>query len=496
MPGQAIVTIKDRQWACSVASTPAELVTGLSGVPSIPPGTGMLFVLGYEQIVTVTAEDMLFPLSVVFFGGIPTPGEEDMLYVTEVAPLLAPGDWGTTSLPCRYFLEVNFGEADGSEAGDQVDIAFSAPPTTDWMAPVVTLAGVVMVGAVMVKMGKAMTDAILGKTMADAVFGKPKEKPVLYGPRGELLPQTKRGKFLLKMDRMGHIIITHTERPGDVFLQFASDKDVVSGLLKKGERKDLDAGWTVEIKETEPRASIMQELWETAAGPGALPAARKRKPYRSDVKVGSWVERDRIGIWITDKRTDKTIAEWWDEDVREMFEQGWFKPGDIRHQTITGRAFEESVLDYAECVGILTGGKYLAQAIKDAYYWTAINKDTGEIVESHAPYTSSVRALRGGKAFVSRHWRRGDTALIEVWRQPYRYSEGLKIQPGASETITVGQSPAVIPTEPRLRRSMPDELEFLPDSPEFLAYTIEDIGYREKIDNAFLGAIDRARKGR
>jgi len=33
------------------------------------------------------------------------------------------------------------------------------------------------------------------------------------------------------------------------------------------------------------------------------------------------------GIWITDNRTGKTIAEWWDEDAREMFEQGFFKPG-------------------------------------------------------------------------------------------------------------------------------------------------------------------------
>ena len=479
MPGQAIVTIKDKQWSCSVASTLAELAAGLSGVPSIPPGTGMLFVLPQEQIITVTAEDMLFPLSVIFIG--------ENLQVTEVALLLAPGDWGTTSLSCLYFVEVNVGEADAIEAGDEVSINITqAPPVTgDWIAPVVTLAGVVMVGAMMVKMGKAMTDAM---------FGKPKESPVLYGPRGELLPQTKRGKFILKMDRMGHIIITHTERPGDVFLQFESDKDVVYGLLKKGERKDLDAGWTVEIKETEPRASIMQELWDTAAVPRSLPATKKRKP-RSDVKVGSWVERDRIGIWITDKRTDKTIAEWWDEDAQEMFEQGWFKPGDIRHQTITGRAFEESVLDYAESVGLLAGSKYLAQTVRDGYYWTAVNKDTGEITESTVPYTSSGRALRGGKAFASRHWK--GEALIEVWKQPHRYSENIKIEPVASETLSLIRQKAIagIPTEPRPRRAKPDELEFLPDSPEFLAYTIEDIGYRDKIDSAFLKAIARA-KGR
>ena len=38
-------------------------------------------------------------------------------------------------------------------------------------------------------------------------------------------------------------------------------------------------------------------------------------------------------------------------------------------------------------------------------------------------------------------------------------------------------------------------VEFLPDSPEFLAYTIDDIGYRDRIDSAFLKAIARARGG-
>ena len=175
MAGQAMVTIKNKQWTCWVASTPAELAIGLSGVTSIPVGTGMLFILPQEQVVTVTAEGMLFPLSVIFVG-------ED-LRVTEVALLLAPGDYGTTSLPCRYFLEVNVGEADDISPGDVVSISFSAPPTppvTDWMAPAVTLAGIVMVGAFLAK---------TGRMIADAVSGKPKKRPLLYGPRGEILAQ-------------------------------------------------------------------------------------------------------------------------------------------------------------------------------------------------------------------------------------------------------------------------------------------------------------------
>lgn len=55
-----------------------------------------------------------------------------------------------------------------------------------------------------------------------------------------------------------------------------------------------------------------------------------------------------------------------------------------------------------------------------------------------------------------------------------------------------GQHPAVIPKQPRQPR-LKGEVEFLPDSPEFLAYTIDDIGYRDKIDKAFLSAIARAK---
>jgi len=40
-----------------------------------------------------------------------------------------------------------------------------------------------------------------------------------------------------------------------------------------------------------------------------------------------------------------------------------------------------------------------------------------------------------------------------------------------------------------------EELEFVADSPEYLAYTIEDIGYREKLDTAFETAIARAKGG-
>jgi len=52
--------------------------------------------------------------------------------------------------------------------------------------------------------------------------------------------------------------------------------------------------------------------------------------------------------------------------------------------------------------------------------------------------------------------------------------------------------PSVISEHPQQPKRQ-DDLEFLPDSPEFLAYTIDDIGFREKIDSAFQQAILRAK---
>jgi len=53
----------------------------------------------------------------------------------------------------------------------------------------------------------------------------------------------------------------------------------------------------------------------------------------------------------------------------------------------------------------------------------------------------------------------------------------------------------VIPTEPRRPRDG-EEIEFLPDSAENLAQTVQATGYREKIDDAFEEAIKRAKRRR
>jgi len=71
---------------------------------------------------------------------------------------------------------------------------------------------------------------------------------------------------------------------------------------------------------------------------------KKKTPSRDDVRVERWEERDRLHIGIQDKETGDYYVSWWDDEARQMFEDGFFK---------RGAKLEESVLDYAEERGIL-----------------------------------------------------------------------------------------------------------------------------------------------
>lgn len=64
-----------------------------------------------------------------------------------------------------------------------------------------------------------------------------------------------------------------------------------------------------------------------------------------------------------------------------------------------------------------------------------------------------------------------------------------KIDKALGPSPTEAQTPAVIPIEPRPRKET--DLEYLADSPEFLALTIDNTGYRPKLENAFQEAIAR-----
>ncbi|MBA7706995.1 hypothetical protein ES703_115856 [subsurface metagenome] len=74
---------------------------------------------------------------------------------------------------------------------------------------------------------------------------------------------------------------------------------------------------------------------------------KKETPSRDDVRIELWEERDRLHIGIQDKVTGDYYASWWDDEARQMFEDGFFK----RKPNL-----EESVLEYAEEMGILAKG--------------------------------------------------------------------------------------------------------------------------------------------
>lgn len=64
-----------------------------------------------------------------------------------------------------------------------------------------------------------------------------------------------------------------------------------------------------------------------------------------EVRVEVWDERGRLHIGIQDEEDPRGayIASWWDDDARQMFDDGFFK---------SGRGLEQSVIEYADSHGL------------------------------------------------------------------------------------------------------------------------------------------------
>ncbi len=158
MPGQVKVTIENKEWLASLASAYWELTQGLGGIQGIPPGTSMLFDLGFEQAITVTTEPMLFPLDIAFFS--------EALAVTEVYRNVQPGYLVHSTVPARYFLEVNAGELEGLDAGSDASFELLstgvAVAASDWVSPMVSFMGFTMMGLFLVGMVGNFTKSTFG----------------------------------------------------------------------------------------------------------------------------------------------------------------------------------------------------------------------------------------------------------------------------------------------------------------------------------------------
>jgi len=112
-----------------------------------------------------------------------------------------------------------------------------------------------------------------------------------------------------------------------------------------------------------------------------------------------------------------------------------------------------------------------------------------EIID-HGAHHKLVKVIRNGRVyaatyaepFPTKESARADYLSNPKGFLPYDESTGTYL----TRVMPVGKS----------ERHATGKLELLADSPEYLTQTIEDIGYRQKIDNAFQEAIARARSGR
>ena len=121
---EPVVTVGDAVFAVELALTPDQRAQGLSGRPTLAPGTGMLFVYNKDSRYSFWMKDMRFPLGLVWIGAGCT-----VVDITHNAPPPAPGQV-TTDLPlyipavaAQYVLEINAGEVESA------GIQFGAPVT-------------------------------------------------------------------------------------------------------------------------------------------------------------------------------------------------------------------------------------------------------------------------------------------------------------------------------------------------------------------------------
>jgi len=84
--------------------------------------------------------------------------------------------------------------------------------------------------------------------------------------------------------------------------------------------------------------------------------ARKRQQFRKvrtpceNLKVEQWFERDRQHV-SAETPAGYTVAEWWDDDVTSMVEDGFFRTRGIgyRNSPIDPKSVIEYLRDYGLC---------------------------------------------------------------------------------------------------------------------------------------------------
>ncbi|QYY58450.1 ArdC-like ssDNA-binding domain-containing protein [Dehalococcoides mccartyi] len=176
MAGQVKITIGDKEWLASLASTHWELVQGLGDIPGIDAATGMLFDLGYTQDITVTTEPMLFPLDIAFLS-------EDLV-ITEIYRDVQPGYLVHSTVPSRYFIEVNAGEMEGIEISEQVSVELltlqDMPTEPDWVTLMISFMGFTLLGFLVVDVAKGLVYEVSNNPTSTSLVRSYQNSPVFH----------------------------------------------------------------------------------------------------------------------------------------------------------------------------------------------------------------------------------------------------------------------------------------------------------------------------
>jgi uncharacterized membrane protein (UPF0127 family) len=104
---EAILRIGELEIPVEIADTSEERRRGLSGRPSLPESSGMLFVFEEPGIYRFWMFNMRFPLDFIWIGS-----DQRVIGVTENAPPLYDASnpvWYASPAPAQYVLEVNAG---------------------------------------------------------------------------------------------------------------------------------------------------------------------------------------------------------------------------------------------------------------------------------------------------------------------------------------------------------------------------------------------------
>lgn len=234
-------------------------------------------------------------------------------------------------------------------------------------------------------------------------------------------------------------------------------------------------------------------------GQQLLPRTTKR-PARDDVRVEVWEERDRLHIGIQNKDTGEYVASWWDDEARKMFEQGFFK---------RGRALQESVLAYAEEVGLLAPKEARrhcpAQTPKSAGEGMNRGRQQEEekalLVPQRFPKRDRALARLQGYDVIQVH-DDGDLTVRSRGKLYMVTTEGQLFEqehlPGTRKMKPprrVGRDEESTPRPVSLREQHEphEKLEFLADSPDHCCQSVNGTGLRPHLDRVFTSAIERTR---